>query len=422
MRISVETSAESVRFCVFSEKADRKRNPNFGEFREFVFNSKGLSRFGDIHPDRLALVAILNTLPFCEDRLHISWPVSSRFLEGSKVISRISINSDEGTVEPIYRNESGRHALSFSGGADSVAALAVMPKSTESVFMLRTKRGTRSLYDSEAAEESCRQLRNLGFTIHIIESDFEYLRDPIGFPTDLAVSSPAILLASSRNFASIAFGTILESAFGTSGVNFRNYLDSSHYRLWKTLFESAGLGYSLPVAGVSEVGTAKLCMELPIGRFHQSCIRGKWGNPCNRCWKCFRKNTLISALEGNPISEPSIKAIRKSKEVRKHLLENAPIKHEGVLTYSLERASGGGDVFTHLRALTRTGSINTSWMEHWYPHSISLIDGGYSEYTADRLRNLLGEMSSSQIIDLHGWSNENNEDREKRLAAFSKSL
>ena len=422
MRISVETSAESVRFCVFSEKADRKRNPNFGEFREFVFNSTGLSRFGDIHPDRLALVAILNTLPFCEERLHISWPVSSRFLEASKVISRISINSDEGTVEPIYRNESGRHALSFSGGADSVAALAVMPKSTESVFMLRTKRGTRSLYDSEAAEESCRQLRNLGFTIHIIESDFEYLRDPIGFPTDLAVSSPAILLASSRDFASIAFGTILESAFGTSGVNFRNYLDSSHYRLWKTLFESAGLGYSLPVAGVSEVGTAKLCMELPIGRFHQSCIRGKWGNPCNRCWKCFRKNTLISALEGNPISEPSKKAIRKSKEVRKHLLENAPIKHEGVLTYSLERASGGGDAFALLRGLTRVGSINTSWMEHWYPHSISLIDGGYSEYTADRLRNLLGEMSSSQIIDLHGWSNENNEDRENRLAAFSKLL
>lgn len=422
MRISVETSSELVRFCAFPEKADRKRNPNFGEFREFVFKSTGSSSFGDIHPDRLALVAILNTLPFCEDRLHISWPVSSRFLEGSKVISRISINSDEGTVEPIYRNESVRHALSFSGGADSMAALAVMPQSTESVFMLRTKRGIRSLYDSEAAQESCRQLRNLGFIVHIIESDFEYLREPIGFPTDLAVSSPAILLASSRDFASIAFGTILESAFGTSGVNFRNYLDSSHYRLWNTLFESAGLGYSLPVAGVSEVGTAKLCMELPIGRFHQSCIRGKWGKPCNSCWKCFRKNTLICALEGTPISEPSKQAIRKSKEVRKHLLENSPIKHEGVITYSLERASGGGDVFTHLRELTRVGSINTSWMEHWYSHSISLIDEGYSEYTADRLRNLLGEMSSSQIIDLHGWSNENNEDRENRLAAFSKLL
>ena len=422
MRISVETSPELVRFCVFPEKADRKRNPNFGEFREFVFKSTGSSSFGKIHPDRLALVAILNTLPFCEERLHISWPISSKFLEVSKVISRISISADEGLVTPISKIESGRHALSFSGGADSMAALAVMPQSTESIFMLRSKRGTRTLYDSEAAEESCRQLRNLGFIVHIVESDFEYLREPIGFPTDLAVSSPAILLAESRNFASIAFGTILESAFGTSGVKFRNYSDSSHYRLWKALFESVGLGYSLPVAGVSEVGTAKLCIELPIGRFHQSCIRGKWGNPCNSCWKCFRKNTLISALEGRPISDISEKAIRKSKEVRKHLLQNCPIKHEGVITYSLERASGGGDVFTHLRRLTRVGSINTDWMGHWYPPSISLIDDCYSKYTAQRLRKFLGEMTRTQILDLHGWFNEDNEDRENRLAALSKLL
>ena len=422
MRISVETSPESVRFCIFSDKADRKRNPNFGDFREFVFQATGSTRFGNIHPDRLALVAILNTLPFCEERLHINWPLSEVFSEASKVISRISISSDEGQVNPALRSNQGRHALSFSGGADSMAALSVMPPSTESVFMLRTKRRTRSLYASEAAEESCRQLRNLGFIVHIVKSDFEYLREPVGFPTDLAVSSPAILLSDSRNFSSIAFGTILESAFGTSGEKFRNYSESSHYRLWKPLFESVGLGYSLPVAGVSEVGTAKLCMEMPIGRFHQSCIRGKWGLPCNSCWKCFRKNTLMAALEGTPISETSGPVIRKSKEIRKHLLENSPIKHEGVLTFSLERASDGGELFNNLRRLVRVGSINTDWMEYWYPLSIDLIDCNYSQFTAQRLMESLGEMTNSQINDLHSWSNENNEGREKILADFSKLI
>ena len=38
-------------------------------------------------------------------------------------------------------------------------------------------------------------------------------------PTDLSVSTPALLLADSRNFNSVAFGTILESAFGTSAGN-----------------------------------------------------------------------------------------------------------------------------------------------------------------------------------------------------------
>ena len=73
----------------------------------------------------------------------------------------------------------------------------------------------------------------------------EYLRNPIGFPTDLSVASPAILLADERNFSSIAFGTILESAYGT-GEKFRNYIDSSHYRLWKPLFESVNRPGILP--------------------------------------------------------------------------------------------------------------------------------------------------------------------------------
>ena len=218
-----------------------------------------------------------------------------------------------------------------------------MPNSTESVFMLRSKSRARTLYDSHAALESCRQLRNLGFTVHIVESDFEYLRNPIGFPTDLAVASPTILLANSRKFESVAFGTILESAFGTSGLRFRNYADSSHYRLWSTLFQSVALGYSLPVAGVSEVGSAILCRDHPIGRFHQSCIRGKWSKPCNKCWKCFRKNALNAALEGSDMPNSCIKSIRQSKEVRRNLIEKKPIKHEGVLTYSLERLSEVGD-------------------------------------------------------------------------------
>ncbi len=412
-----------MRFTIILEQADKKRNPRFSEIREFEFKSSTESSgFGKIHPDRLALVAILNTLPFCEERLHIGWPISEELIEATKVISRISITSEEGHIQPIKRGQSGRHALSFSGGADSMAALGVMPKTTESVFMLRKKGQTRSLYDSHAALESCRQLRNLGFTVHIVESDFEYLRNPIGFPTDLSVASPAILLADERNFCSIAFGTILESAYGTSGERFRDYVDSSHYRLWKPLFESVGLGYSLPVAGVSEVGSAKMCLELPVGRFHQSCIRGKWGEPCNKCWKCFRKNILISALEGDEIPEHSILSVKKSKEIRKHLLENRPIKHEGVLAYSLERASGGGEIFNKLRKLVRVGSINTDWMENWYPQSICLIDSGYSEYTSKKLRETLGEMTERQTSDLCGWSNQSDEDREVRLTEFSSLL
>ena len=414
----METSDNLIRFNVFSEPADRRRNPNFGEVRQFNFKISGISKFGEVHPDRLALVAILCTLPFCSEELKIGWSVSQRFREATKVISRIKVFFSEGSIEPLERQNSGRHALSFSGGADSTAALAVMPNSTESVFMLRSKSRARTLYDSHAALESCRQLRNLGYTVHIVESDFEYLRSPIGFPTDLAVASPTILLADSRKFESVAFGTILESAFGTSGSRYRNYVDSSHYKLWSTLFQSVGLGYSLPVAGVSEVGSAILCRDHPIGRFHQSCIRGKWGEPCNKCWKCFRKNNLIAALEGSDMPNSSIDSIRKSKEVRRNLIEKRPIRHEGVLTYSLERVSGGGEIVQSLRDLVRVGAIETDWMEYWYPPSSGLIDEEYEKLSVELLKKYLGEMEESNIDELHTWHNETSEDRETRLSKF----
>ena len=127
-------------------------------------------------------------------------------------------------------------------------------------------------------------------------------------------------------------------------------------------------------------------------------------------------------MEGDEIPEHSELSIKRSKEIRKHLLENKPIKHEGVLAYSLERASGGGELFNKLRQLVRVGSINTDWMEKWYSQSICLVDPGYSDYTSKKLRNALGEMSEEQTTDLRGWSNQSDEDREVRLAEFSDLL
>ena len=409
-------------FNVFSEKKDRIRSPNFGSHRQFMYRNSNNSKFPDVHADRLALVALLNTLPFVGETLHIGWQVSKKFLEATEIISRINVTSMEGEIEPIERKSSGRHALSFSGGADSTAALAVMPHSTEPVFMLRSESKSRTLYNSQAALESCRQLSRLGYNVHIIESDFEYLRKPIGFPTDLSVSTPAILFAESRGFESIAFGTILESSFGTSGQSFRNYSESSHYRLWARMFDSVGLGYSLPVAGISEVASSIICRNHPIGRVHQSCIRGKWGEPCERCWKCFRKITLMNALDGNEMPTSGMEMIRRSKEVKLRLTEDKPIKHEGVLAYALERASGGGEIAESLRLLTRSGEIKTDWMQHWYPKSVNLIDPSYRNYTESQLMELLGGMNQNQIQTLESWSNNNDNDREAKLVRFLKLI
>ena len=127
-------------------------------------------------------------------------------------------------------------------------------------------------------------------------------------------------------------------------------------------------------------------------------------------------------MEGKAVPEDFENVIRRSKEVKKHLVENKPIKHEGVLSYSLERSSGGGEVTQSLRDLTRVGIIETVWMENWYPESNTLIDPGYSDFTIERLSSILGEMDEEKITHLQEWNNPSDEDREKRLEKFSALL
>ena len=130
----------------------------------------------------------------------------------------------------------------------------------------------------------------------------------------------------------------------------------------------------------------------------------------------------MNALDGNEMPISGMEMIRRSKEVKLRLTEDKPIKHEGVLAYALERASGGGEIAESLRLLTRSGRIKTDWMQHWYPKSVNLIDPSYRNYTESQLMDLLGAMNQNQIQTLESWSNNNDDDREAKLVRFLKLI
>ena len=147
-------------------------------------------------------------------KISTSVEVSPKFLEGANsVLSKYKItsksNEDITANKPPVRSRPG---LAYSGGADSCAALAVMPGNTVPIFMHRPM-SKDSIYDSEAPLRSCEELKEVGYDVKVIECDLEYLRKPIGFPSDLANAVPAVLLSQSLGLDSIAFGTVLESAY-----------------------------------------------------------------------------------------------------------------------------------------------------------------------------------------------------------------
>ena len=359
---------------------------------------------GMVHPDLVALTSILCCHPFVGSELHLPLPVSRDFLtEARKVITRYSLvgKIDENISRRVPPRNS-RPGLAFSGGVDSTAALSVMPSTTVPVFLKRPKK-RGSLYDYSAALESCDLLSQMGFDVQIIISDLEYLRDPVGFPTDLAHAGPAILLSDYLGLDSLSFGTVLESAYGIGHDSFRNYPKMSHWRFFGTLFSAAGIPICLPVSGISEVGTSMIVESSPVGHVAQSCIRGSWGSPCWNCWKCFRKGLLGSSQGVNDIEKINLSGMLNSNEVKKKLTQ-IPISHENVISYALERLDlSNNQELTELFEILRNNTP-LDFLERWYSPSILLIPDKWRKSIRSKILRILPSMSNDEEKIVEQWS------------------
>lgn len=403
MIVDIKCHGDLLRFIFMVEEGDRiepSEKFRMGKNECFFRLPVGIS-INRIHPDHIALVSLMLCFPFIGERILFPRGISKEFHDAARVISRFSVGPIDENISPYCSPESSKPALALSGGVDSVTALAVMPKETVSFFLDRPiKRG--SLYDKDAAHTSCKELEKLGNNVVMIETDLEYLREPVGFPVDVANSSPAILLAGEFSVDSIAFGTIMESAYGIGHRSYRHYPTGSHNRLWGTLFQAVGLPLNLVVAGMSEVATSKIMIEHEIGPLSQSCIRGKWKSPCLNCWKCFRKSLLDSTLRKEEIDDDYLDKLFNIEEAKRHL-EGFPIKHENVLTYICERYEGDHKLMSLLKRRVGAEKSDLKWLESWNPESIELIIPKYRDEVVSKIVRLIPTMDDSQINKMKKW-------------------
>jgi hypothetical protein len=358
----------------------------------------------NIHPDLLALSAILICGPFVGKELKFSIPPSERFLsEANGILSRYKLATNGSDEVPSQRENvpNSRPGLAFSGGVDSTAAICVMPGSTVPVFMDRPVRDG-SLYNPDAAHESCNILAELGFPVERVECDLEYVRSPVGFPTDVANAVPSIILADQLGLESISFGTVLESAYGTGHEHYRDYPQGSHWKFYGTLFSAAGVPMALPIAGVSEVGTAIISYKSPAGMAAQSCIRGHWNEPCMSCWKCFRKGLLGKALGHNELDKEVLRGVLSSTEVRTRL-SALPISHENVVSFALHRTGDmdNSDLKTIFERVSGLGSL--PFLTKWYTPSIELIPEKWGLQCAEEIQRYLRPMSHRELGIIENW-------------------
>ena len=407
MRADIAFDKSTIHFIFTPDEGDKLNVGNgisMTERRCFVTLPFSCICVESIHNDLLALSAVLMVYPFSND-LTMPFGVSAQFSDTLKN----AFNKDIGPVDPnlsprVSTNESVP-GLAFSGGVDSGAALALMPLSTKAFFLNRCVPQTFSgntLYSSEAARYACEQIEAMGYYSKIVDSDLEYLRSPVGFPVDWSAAVPAVLSADIENLDSIAFGTILESAYGIGRGRYLELREKGIYRAWAKLFGAVGLPFNLVTAGVSEVGTSIIVEKSGFTQFTQSCIRGSIGNPCMNCWKCFRKNLCDRAVKKQSFNKKELDSLFKIRGARTSL-NQIPIKHENVLTYATASYRGNHPKMLALQKRVRGTEKSTQWMERWYPDSLEFVFQKYQDEFRLRIAQYLDEMTPEDMFEFKNW-------------------
>lgn len=357
----------------------------------------------DVHPDLEALGAILVASRFTGSELAVGRPVSGAMEEAVNGAFGFRITPVDHGLAPRSQPADGAPGLAFSGGADSSAALAILPPETIAGFMRRIAPPgdeKRRLYRDDAAVHACEILRGRGRAVHIFETDMEHLRTPIGFPTDWAASIGLVLMADRLQLRSIGWGLVAESAYRIGHEVFNDW--AKRRVSWSRLFGAAGIHFNSPVAGVSEVGTAKIVSGSSLAGITQSCIRGGVGTPCANCWKCFRKSLLDAAVTGVWPSDAELDALFAVRDADRRL-SKLPIPHENVIGWVAGRYPGSHPKMRLLRERSLPPGETFSWLERWYGPSADLLDERHRDFVVANLDQQLGRMTPEEEETFRAW-------------------
>jgi len=393
VRIELEQSRIVVSLSASQEERDSVYGEKMAEKLDFSIASNGPVDLRTVHDDHLALIVLLAVHPFAIGKLSIPLHVSKQFEEATKIFSRYRPEFLSVSGKPYTSKSDGKPGLAFSGGMDSTAALLLMPNKTVPVFLDRPHRANTTLYNKSAAKATLAFLESKGVPNISISTDVEFIRNPVGFPTDLATGIPVLALASHFQFDSVGFGTVMESAYRIGHEKSRNYIESAHYKVWAPLFSAAGLPLFLPVAGVSEVGTSTIVHSSPYRGMARSCIRGNWPRTCNNCWKCFRKQLIEHGINQTEFNDNQFLSSLQSKEVVSKLSAEF-ISHENVLGWALNKIERGPKLEVLFNRLVAS-TYPLNHLDSFYPPATELVPPKYRLHVLEQLRSYLPEMQEA---------------------------
>lgn len=356
----------------------------------------------NIHPDVLALVAILISYPFMDKYIEVPIGVSTSFHKLFNLETQKFIYPIDKKLSPRTAPKDSIPGLAYSGGIDSTAALLILPRNTACFFLdriLPRELEGENLYDKQSVYEAYDYLRKEGRQEYTIKTDLEYIRFPRGFPIEFSTTIPALLLSDYVGIDSVATGTIMEHQFLEYQ---RRKFSSRHYFVkWNNIFKGVDIFLNQVTAGISEIGTMKMVLNSPYNSIANWCMKGTI--PCMKCGKCFRKKLIQMILLKQQISNDILDDFFLATEIRT-LIKKFPINAENIITYITSNYSGNHKLMNLLKIRTRGDILETNWMEKWYVPSKDLILDKYSDYVEREIGKYLEFMDGKDELNMNNWS------------------
>lgn len=328
MRVEVDLSKNNngsvVKFKFTLEESDHRESisTNAGRARIILGENEATFHIPEQinlpHPDLCALAALKIITPYVGNRFEMDRPVSSTFAEAIKIaypeIKEVTVDSN---LVPRITPTIERPVVSFSGGADSVAAAALMDAGTPLILSARTWHPNigefEKWYNTDANIETLNRMPSR-FKKIAVKSDFEFLSTNGNYciyPDSYAFTIPCLLLADSLQISHIITGDIWV-AFNGDETIFNKNLTSKHYGI----FNAVGLSLEPVINGIGELGSLIICDHYNLLDIATTCQYGSFQKPCMKCIKCFRKTLYSWALFGKSLSQSDIDKFNSSVPVQ----------------------------------------------------------------------------------------------------------
>jgi hypothetical protein len=355
----------------------------------------------DAHPDLFAVAAWTIVAPWTRERITFDRAVSvevARALHDGWGVEAGPVGAEARPAGPTL-------AISYSGGADSVAAATIYPDAPFVHFRRVPHRRVPNRWPHYRSDVLARLAARTGRELTVVESDLEFtLAEPRpGYPEHHAVAAGALLLADQLGLGGLAFGYELGSRWLGGDRYLHRYTPDNPmwapHGKWGRLFAAAGVHIVLPVGGVSEAVTMRVALDSGLREQVRWCLHGTDG-PCRTCGKCLYKELIQAAVERRPLDTP----ITADRPVARKWLQKPPFGGQEMVEYGLARIPGIEDTF-FARALDYFEATEESigWLDHCYPPAIEEIPARWREQAAEFMASEVGFMTEDEAHRVETW-------------------